>query len=237
MIHHFTVLGIYHAIIMTCINAIFPKQCLNASGLKLCHFLIMRCMCQKEKISNSFFCSQLTPYIHHPVYVFRFGGLVDSKEHLPLHPYIAFILKCRKQRIKMLPGIIITRIGLLNQQTVTFSIGIPHLLIPGTVCPMQHKRKVVFLIRKHIIQRLFQKALSVSEPVIIICKTIYAMILCHLLLCMAHFGKAQIIKTKICRYAGLFMPFEEWLGLRHISPLGKSFSVPLVILRYRMKLG
>ena len=69
-----------------------------------------------------------------------------------------------------------------------------------------------------------------------IAESFYTSFTSHLSLLLTYFMYTQIIKSQIGRNSGLVVPLKKGLCFRYISPFCETFSPPLIIFWYRVKL-
>ena len=133
--------------------------------------------------------------------------LVDEKDRLPFASDVPFVLESREDSIEMLDVIGFSRISLFDE-------GVPAAVrpepeaFPGFVGPGQCKRKIGFPTGQDFVERTFQQALSVPEPIMPIDKPFYSILTCHLSLCLPSFRHPKVIVAEIGRDMGLIMTGE-----------------------------
>ena len=154
---------------------------------------------------------------------------VDNDDLSALIGNVAWIAEIRFHRLKRCNGIFWTI--LLRDQDFVF--GCVPASCPVLVCPAKAERHVGLFVSEHVVQRTFHETLS-GEPIEMIAKCIYSVILRHTDLLVANFGNPQVIESKIARKVRLIMANEKRSRAGHVCPFREPFAPPGIVFRKRM---
>ena len=124
----------------------------------------------------------------------------------------------------------------LLQQERAFLITIPCALSPTMVSPAKAESHVRLARFDHFLKYLIKNFLPVS-PIMPIHEALHASYFSQFSLSLSRLWQSQIVKPKFTRQLGLVMSWEQRLGFRHVSPLGKPRFPPFVIEIGRIILG
>ena len=151
---------------------------------------------------------------------------------LAIHRQMAIVRERRKQRIEVRAVIVVSRIGLFDQDTIRRPVPDSS---PRFIGPTKAEWKIRFAGADDLLERALQK-LSTRKPIVVIAECFYSMFARHFRLRFTRFRNAKVVEPQIRRQVRLIVMPKHRFRLRSIGPFGKAFSPPFVVFGDWMKL-
>src|SRR5215216_392723 len=107
--------------------------------------------------------------------------------------------------------------------------------VPAMIGPARTEREVGTPRLEHLVEGSLQEAPAL-EPVMIVAKPVYPVLLCQIRLGLAHLGQPQIVESQVGRNTWLVVRREARLGLDDVRPLGVACAPEHIVLWDRVKL-
>src|SRR5262249_35287099 len=155
-----------------------------------------------------------------------------SKQRFALHGHIARVGKSTQQPGKMSAMIVVSRIGLLDQNPVWSSM--PDAC-PGLIRPAKAKAEIGRSGRDNIVERPFEQQFS-CKPVVVVAESFDPMLARELGLGSPGFRNTQIVETQVRRDMWLVVAWIQGFRFRRVRPFSKPLAPPGVVFRDLMEL-
>jgi len=121
----------------------------------------------EKQLANALFLRQLPPPLHKPRGFGQLLRLVNQNELFACDGQVARVRQSGRNRKKMGCIVLGAAVGLLDEDAIARAVPNPG---PGFICPAQTKRKVGRSRGKDLLQRTFEQAPPLPEPVVPVTK-------------------------------------------------------------------